>query len=258
MTEPDPLARLRDSLVARAGGYLRNPVRLAKVTCAACARPSEGFQRCYQCRMHRYFDGLADSTAIMTYAVAGQQSGYVMRGYKATPQPVDEHRLVVRLLAALGVTGHTTCAAALAGAPVTHWATVPSLPSRPGEHPLHQIVGPYAPGAEVVLAAAPAGRIQYPRDVSPGHFTVSEQLAPGSHVLLIDDTWVTGGHAQSAALALRRAGAARISLLVIARWMTRDTRTGAQFLRDLEPRDYDPATCPWTGTACPVGAARAA
>ena len=258
MTDQDPLARLRDSLVARAGGYLRNPVRLAKVTCAVCARPADGFVRCYQCRMHRYFDGLADSTAIMTYAVAGQQSGYVMRGYKATPQPVGEHRLVVALLAALGVAGHTSCAAALAGAPVSHWATVPSLPARPAEHPLHQIVRPYAPGADVALTAAAPGRIQHPRDVSPDHFTVGEQLTPGSHVLLLDDTWVTGGHAQSAALALRRAGAARISLLVIARWMTRDTRAGERFLRDLEPRDYDPAACPWTGATCPASSARAA
>lgn len=252
MTEQDPLARLRDSLVARAGGYLRNPVRLPKVTCAVCARPSDGFQRCYQCRQHRDFDGLADATAIMTYAVAGQQSGYLMRGYKAT-QPVTEHRLVVRLLAALGVAGHTRCAAALAGAPVSHWAVVPSLPARPGEHPLHQVVSPYAPAREISLTAAPAGQIRYARDVSPDHFTVTGQLPPGSHVLLLDDTWVTGGHAQSAALALRKAGAARISLLVVARWMTRDTRAGARFLRELEDQDYNAATCPWSGGACPAG-----
>jgi hypothetical protein len=249
MTEQDPLARLRDSLVARAGGYLRNPVRLAKVTCAVCARPSGGFERCYQCRLHRYFDGLADATAIMTYAVAGQQSGYVMRGYKATPAPAGEHHLVVRLLAALGVAGHTRCAGALAEAPVSYWATVPSLPARLDEHPLHRIVAPFAPGREVRLAAAP--RAQYPRDVSPDHFIIADQLPPDAHVLLVDDTWVSGGHAQSAAMALRKSGAARVSLLLVARWMTRDTSTGARFLRELEARDYDPAVCPWTGTSCP-------
>jgi predicted amidophosphoribosyltransferase len=249
MTPQDPLAQLRDSLVARAGGYLRNPVRLTKVTCAVCARPSGGFQRCHQCRMHRYFDGLADATAIMTYAVAGQQSGYVMRGYKVTPEPVGEHWLVVRLLAALGVAGHARCAGDLAGAPVSHWAAVPSLPARPGEHPLHQIVSPFAPGREAGLAAAPL--TQYPRDVTPDHFTVTGQLPPDAHVLLLDDTWVSGGHAQSAAMALHKAGAARVSLLVIARWMTRDTRIGTEFLRELEARDYDPAICPWTGTTCP-------
>jgi hypothetical protein len=248
MADQDPLARIRASLVARAGGYLRNPVRLARVTCAVCAKPAEGFERCYHCRLHRYFDGLADASAVMTYAVAGRQSGYVMRGYKAAP-PVGEHRMVVRLLAGLGVAGHTSCAGALAGAPVTHWATVPSLPARPGEHPLHQLVSPFAPGSEAGLTAS--AQVQYPRDASPDHFTAAEPLPPGSHVLLMDDTWVSGGHAQSAALTLRKAGAARVSLLVVARWMTRDTRVGTEFLRELEARDYDPAICPWTGTACP-------
>jgi hypothetical protein len=137
----------------------------------------------------------------------------------------------------------------LAGAPVSHWATVPSLPARPGEHPLHQVVSPFAPGREAGLTAV--ALVRYPRDVSPDHFTAADQLPPGSHVLLLDDTWVSGGHAQSAALALRKAGSARVSLLVVARWMTRDTRIGTEFLRELEARDYDPAICPWTGTTCP-------
>ena len=41
-------------------------------------------------------------------------------------------------------------------------------------------------------------------------------------MLLIDDTWTSGGHAQSAALALRQAGATRISALIVARWLTDD------------------------------------
>jgi phosphoribosylpyrophosphate synthetase len=39
----------------------------------------------------------------------------------------------------------------------------------------------------------------------------------GSSVLLFDDTWTTGAHAQSAAWALKRAGAARVAILVIGR-----------------------------------------
>lgn len=257
MTGQVSLTRLRDSLAARAGGYLRNPVRLAKVTCTVCARPSDGFTRCFQCRQHRYFHGLADATAIMTYAVAGQQSGSMMRGYKAAP-PVREHQLAVRLLAELGVAGHASCAAELAGTPVTHWAAVPSLPAKPGEHPLCPLVSPHAPGERISLTAAASGRVQYARDVSADHFAVAGRLPPGAHVLLIDDTWVTGGHAQSAALALRQAGATRISLLVIARWMTRDTSLSARFLRDLQTRDYDPAACPWTGVTCPSRSALAA
>lgn len=40
-------------------------------------------------------------------------------------------------------------------------------------------------------------------------------------VLLIDDTWTTGGNAQSAALALRAAGASKVAVMVIGRHFDR-------------------------------------
>jgi hypothetical protein len=131
-------ARLSAALVSRAGGYLRNPLRQGNVTCAVCTTPSSGYERCYACNSHHAYDELADSVAFLTYAVAGQQSGYVMRGYKA-PRQVKEHVTIVALMILLALSMHSQCPGALAGAPVTHWATVPSLPAKPGEHPLHQI-----------------------------------------------------------------------------------------------------------------------
>jgi hypothetical protein len=249
MPDQDTLARLSAALVSRAGGYLRNPVRLEQVTCVVCAAPSAGYERCYQCRQHRGIVGLADASAFMTYAIAGRQSGHLMHGYKATPRLVEEHRTVVHLLVALGLAGHATCPAALAGMPVTHWATVPSLPAKPGEHPLHRLVTKLAPGREVPLQAA--AQVRYPRGARPDHFRADESLAPGSHALVIDDTWASGGHAQSAALALRAAGAAHVSLLVVARWLNRDYGSTAKFLRELAGDDYDPGICPWTGSGCP-------
>ena len=248
MAAHEAVARLGAVLVSRAGGYLHNPVRKDQETCVVCATPVSGFQHCYQCRQHRCYDGLADASAFLTYAVAGQQSGYVMRGYKA-PSPLDEHRTVVLLLLFLGLAGHGRCPGVLAGHPVTHWATVPSLPAKSGEHPLHRLVGSLPPGREVRLTAAID--VDDPRDISPGHFGVMAAPPRGAHVLLMDDTWASGGHAQSAVLALRRAGAARVSLLVVARWINPDYGGGAEFLRGLAGHDYDPGICPWTGGACP-------
>ncbi len=68
-------------------------------------------------------------------------------------------------------------------------------------------------------------------------------------MLLIDDTWTTGGHAQSAVLALRRAGAAWVSVLVVGRWLKEDYGDNREFIANLG--DYDPCLCPWTGAACP-------
>ena len=251
MAAPDAVARLSAALVARAGGYLRNTVRQDLVTCAVCATPVAGFELCYQCQRYRGHVGLPDTTGFLTYAVAGRQSGYVMQGYKAWP-PVPEHRMIVELLVLLALARHTGCAERTGGqapVPVTHWATVPSLPARPGEHPLHSIVSRLAPGREAVLAAAE--EVEYPRGVDPGHFRAS-LLPAGAHVLLVDDTWARGGHARSAVLALQAAGATRVSVLVAARWINENFGDNAAFVRGLAGRDYDPAICPWTGAACPT------
>jgi hypothetical protein len=173
----------------------------------------------------------------------------IMRGYKA-PRPLEEHRTVVALLVLLALSKHGQCPGALVGTAVTHWATVvPSLPAKPGEHPLHAIASGIAPWLEVPLASAAS--TPQPRALNPDHFHNHGQLPPGAHVLLIDDAWASGGHAQSAALALRATGAARVSLLVVARWVKEDYGNNATLLRDLADRDYDPEVCPWTGSACP-------
>jgi len=248
MLDHEAVTRLSAVLVSRAGGYLRNPVRQERVTCAACTTPVAGYELCFRCNSYLAYDGLADAVAFLTYAVAGQQSGYVMRGYKAQ-RPVNEHVAIVAMLILLALSRHARCPGALAGAPVTHWATVPSLPTKPGEHPLHRILSNAALGAEVHLA--PAANVQHPRDISPEHFSADCRLPLGSHVLLTDDTWTSGGHAQSAVLALRGAGATHVSLLVVARWINEDFANNANFLRGLADRDYNPAICPWTGGICP-------
>lgn len=245
----NPVAsRLESNLVAIGGGYLRNPVRSASDTCAACTTPVAGYRLCYPCKSHHAQPGLADATAFLTYAVAGQESGHLMRGYKARP-PVPEHQIVVGLLLRLALEGHTQCAETLGGLPVTHWAAVPSLPPKPYEHPLRRLVIGNAKGLEAPLAAA-AG-VQQPRSVAADHFTCAVRLPQKSHVLLIDDTWTTGGHAQSAALGLRKAGADRVSALVVARWLKEDYGDNKKFIASMRHRDYSTRICPWTGGNCP-------
>jgi orotate phosphoribosyltransferase len=93
--------------------------------------------------------------------------------------------------------------------------------------------------------------VQQPRAVNPDHFTCGVSLTEDSHVLVIDDTWATGGHVQSAILAVRKAGAGRVSALIIARWLKEDFKDNKQFITDLRNRDYDPSICPWTSASCP-------
>lgn len=243
------IEQLRGALVRRAGGYLRNPVRRPQETCAICTTPVDGFTRCIPCNSHaRSGHQVADAVAPLTYVVNNTQAHHVMRGYKA-PTPVTDGVEVVTLLTMLGIVLHGDCAARRLRAPLTHWSSVPSLPRRPGVHPLRRIARPFAPGQEVVLQAA-AQLTDSPRDLNPTHFTVAERLPSGSHVLLLDDTWTTGGHCQSAAGALRAAGARHVSVMVLARYVKADWGNNAAFLKTLT-RDFDPGICPWTGGACP-------
>ena len=52
-------------------------------------------------------------------------------------------------------------------------------------------------------------------------------------MLLVDDTWVSGASAQSAAAALKAAGARRVALVVIGRHVDPADPRSAEFLRTL-------------------------
>ncbi len=94
----------------------------------------------------------------------------------------------------------------------SHVAVVPTARGRPGAHPLRRLIAPYVGWPWAELAARPDQR---ERDLDPGRFAAAP--VPGAHVLLVDDTWTTGASAQSAAMALRRAGARSVATVVIGR-----------------------------------------
>ena len=65
------------------------------------------------------------------------------------------------------------------------------------------------------------GHERRPRAFDPSKFEPTGSSA-GHAVLLIDDTWTTGASAESAAAALRRAGAGPIAAVVIGRYLNRE------------------------------------
>jgi hypothetical protein len=257
VTSPAVLEQFRGVLVRIAGGYLRNTIRTYRVTCAVCTTPCPGYERCIPCQKQLREPGQrADQVAALTYVFANRQSGYVMKGYKAQPRPVQEHREIVALTAILGLGLHSGCAGTLVGSDITHWSAVPSMPAKAVEHPLRRLVTQAAPGLECTLTGAATAT--NPRAIDSDHFRMPP-VPEGTHVLLIDDTWTSGGHAQSAVLAARAAGAAHVSVLVVARWIEPSWAVldgerkidPEAYLRGLSAADYDPMICPWTGGACP-------
>lgn len=259
MTEPR-ISPLKQALVTTAGGFLRNPVK--ERTCGRCFTPIATGTRCGKCEWQVGLSGGPDLLGIMAYAGhldPISQSGYVMRGYKNLNIPDSSKAVLqqtVTLLAALGLRGHVGCPGKILGIPVTAWATVPSLPPKPSAHPLSDIVRSLArPGSiEVILRGRTNGA--NPRDVDAGHFSVVTGDAAGQHILLIDDTWTGGGHATSAAMALRTAGCAKVSLLVLARWLSIgwEATTDKWAKSALALPDYQADVCPWNQGQCPIEA----
>lgn len=241
----DPLAFLRDQLVANAGGYLRNPT--FRGTCPLCrgVSGSTGQAQCPQCRTFQA-SGTVDRLGFMIYGVSLAQSGSLMYRYKdAQPPPGPDQTM--RLLLAYNLFRHLGCVANGA-TPAQSWATVASL-RRPGPHRLAQICQPLlAPRnlQQLDLRATnhdPGAR----RRFDPSLFAVASVTG---HVLLLDDTWVTGNHLYSAAAALKGAGATRVTALVIARWLDNSWGDTAALLRQVSRDTYDPDLCPFTGANC--------
>ena len=65
----------------------------------------------------------------------------------------------------------------------------------------------------------------------------------GEHVLLIDDTWTTGGHVQSAAAALKAAGAGRVVAVVLGRHLNASYADTAILVEKARLRRFSWETC---------------
>ncbi len=63
--------------------------------------------------------------------------------------------------------------------------------------------------------------------LDPDRFRAPRPLT-GASVLLLDDTWTSGGTAQSAAVALKRAGARSVAAVVLGRHVAAGAATGCR------------------------------
>lgn len=86
------------------------------------------------------------------------------------------------------------------------------------------------------------------RELSPDRFTATGDLRHRA-VLLVDDTWTTGASLQSAAAALKRAGAAEVAGLVIGRRLDRDDPSAGPVLAAIASRPFDWDVCVLCRTA---------
>ncbi|ORA33193.1 hypothetical protein BST20_22940 [Mycobacterium branderi] len=238
--------------VRGAAGYLRNVIREPRITCRVCAAPVDGFDRCWRCSQHLCRIGLADIVAPLTYAVSGTLSADLLHRYKDNPVRAirEKHSVIVKRLLELGIALHERCIASAAGLAVSLRLVIPSLTGRPGRHPFADLARQIK-AASATVALAPAPDAVCDRAVNDKFALRPAACLKGRHVLILDDVWTTGSNAQSAALAVRRAGASAVSVMVIGRWLSPRTGIATNFIATRLQRDYDPTICPVTGGKCP-------
>jgi hypothetical protein len=195
---------------------------------------------------------LADVVAPTGYAVRGGPLAEDLRRYKSDRAGAAEAaaaagRLRERLAAFLAEQGRPVWQASGMTAEPEAVAVVPSGQGRPGAHPLVGLVRSCVEQPLVRLSVRP-GEI-HARGVNPGWVDVLDRVDRGD-LLVVDDTWVSGGSAQSVAAALKLAGARRVAVVVLGRHVNPADPRSAAFLESVraaaekEPGKIFPWGCP--------------
>jgi hypothetical protein len=218
---PPPLSWPALRAVARAQQPLLSaPQPGCSALCAVCRGPaSRGCARCFQCELHWQCasGSVADLVVPVAFAIKGGPYARSLWQYKSTrltAAVAASHATILRAMLLVFLRDHGPCLWRGAGmARPSHLAVVPTARGRPGTHPLVALLHGYLACPWVTLAARSAG--EQVRDLDPERFWVAP--VPGARVLLIDDTWTTGSSAQSAAMALRAAGASSVVTVVLGR-----------------------------------------
>jgi hypothetical protein len=206
----------------RAAG-LAVPRRPAPGLCQACKGPARpGYARCFQCELHAQSAPglLADAVAPVAYAVKGSPLARDLWLYKAgRPESAAAgSRLLLLLLVFLHDHGSWAWRQAGMDRP-SHACVVPSGRGRAGPHPLQALAARYLALPWLSLRPQPGGD-PWARSLDPARFRARQQVT-GAGVLLLDDTWASGASAQSAAAALKQAGARSVAVVVIGRHVNR-------------------------------------
>jgi hypothetical protein len=195
--------------------------------CAICKTAVlPGWVRCYRCNAQLgVLSQTADVVAPIALAVKHEQWAHELSSYKNSSNRSARASMAVGLGAVLWrwLDTHETCVQKQAGA--YEFPLVAAIPSTRGRsyHPLpgilKDIVKPISDRYVDLLVPNP----KYPsgsRDAHDDRYVVSMRLS-GEPILLVDDQWTSGGHAQSAAAALKLAGSGAVAVVSLGRHFDR-------------------------------------
>ena len=248
-------------LLKSVGGYLFGTCRGADF-CTVCSTPVGGsYVTCVGCNANLSLAQagalqLADQVLPLTYIDDGPQSKLLMHGYKGdylggTPQ--DELFLNVALMLTLGFLIHQKCIELTHGL-ITAVSYVPSRRITPNES-VKRIAEFISLESGLPLVETRYIGAQPPiRGYQPSGFAIYPHSVALDHVLIIDDTWTTGGNAQSLATAFKNSGAGKVTILVAGWWLKVSWKPSGDFISGaMKNKPYNPFDCPISGNStCPI------
>lgn len=205
--------------------HLRPVLAGARGVCGVChTSVAGGYPLCYQCMTARSRLAVtADAVGFTALAVKDEQLARELWAYKngrADIRPRTQLGLAAVLWRSLAQ--HEVCLAAAAS--VSGFSVVTAVPSSSGrpDEPVAALAGMVGIARDRYrrLLEANAG-VPNARDPRKDRFVPLDRLQ-GESVLLLDDTWTTGAHAQSAVAALHVAGAGAVAVWALGRHFRRD------------------------------------
>lgn len=248
-------------LYRKVGGFFTN-TRRGPGHCVVCTGPAAA-ELCPQCAEQRqeYGTRLADLVVPLAYAKGHvnpiHQSAHHVFRYKSCLQPSLENRQDLQLMIHTASSLHGTCIADAVG----WWEALTFVPSakRPGtQHPVVELAKRVAPSkaavSKILLDIGPDISTEPTRWPMISRFEVANpwrRKIAGRHVLVVDDTWVSGGKSQSAAITLKAAGARAVTILCVARWLSHNYGEDHRRMIEELTAPYDATLCPVTGGDCP-------
>lgn len=163
-----------------------------------------------------------------------------LREYKWGGHGSTEANLGLAALLTLFLRSHLACAA---GGSPDAVVVVPSLSGRrPPPHPLLRLLWSIDGLPPILDCLAPGEAPLDHGSASRGAVECSRYLK-GMHVLVFDDTCTSGARIQSAAFAVRAAGASVVQALVIGRFLRKGWPGVDELLRWSSYRRWDPKVC---------------
>lgn len=240
-----------DALERVIRGAYRNVPPPAAGLCVSCTAPtsSPAYQRCVPCDSFARSGMKTASGGVVPLSWAPMDSqGYQdLRQYKEPSATADQLGRL-RTMFALAFSRHTTCIASSDPSRPLGVAHIPSTSGlRPGEHPFEthimSMLASSVPRVSIRYVGSTDGTRNSRRSLDPDQWEIELPPTPLSRVLVFDDTWVSGGHAQSVAAAFEQRGIAS-RIVVLGRALDPSRNDHGTYLRAHPATPYDSSICP--------------